>query len=107
MRSNVKFAQSIAMLSVFEDTDAVIKKDNQRQESNNETCVKNPQSLFWLFDRINLDLKVQIRYMVTKHQIADLLTKGHFTRDEWNNLLCLFQHQPFRLSLLRQDFELQ
>ena len=26
MRSNVKFAQSIAMLSVFEDTDAVIKK---------------------------------------------------------------------------------
>ena len=35
----------------------------------------------------------------TKHQIADILTKGNFTRDEWNNLLSLFQHQPFQLSL--------
>ena len=30
--------------------------------------------------------------------MADILTKGHFTRDEWNHLLCLFQHQPFQLS---------
>ena len=44
-------------------------------------------SLDWLFDRINLDPNVQIRYIDTKHQIADILTKCHFTRDEWNNLL--------------------
>ena len=25
-----------------------------------------------------------------KNQLADILTKGNFTRDEWNHLLCLF-----------------
>ena len=52
-------------------------------------------SLDWLFDRINLDPKIQIRYIDTKHQIADILTKGHFIRDEWNNLLCLFNISHF------------
>ena len=26
----------------------------------------------------------------TKNQLADILTRGNFTRDEWNHLLCLF-----------------
>ena len=43
-----------------------------------------------LFDRINLDPKIQIKYIDTKNQLADILTKGNFTRDEWNHLLCLF-----------------
>ena len=33
--------------------------------------------------------KFQIKYVDTKHQLADILTKGNFTRDEWNNLLHL------------------
>ena len=45
-------------------------------------------ALDWLFDRINLDPKIQIKY--TKNQLADILTKGNFTRDEWNHLLNLF-----------------
>ena len=44
-------------------------------------------ALDWLFDRINLDPKIQIRYIDSKPQIADMLIKGHITRDEWNNLL--------------------
>ena len=44
----------------------------------------------WLFDRINLDSKIQIKYIDTTNQLADILTKGSFTRDEWNHLLCLF-----------------
>ena len=44
----------------------------------------------WFFDRINLDTKIQIKYIDTKNQLADMLTKGKFTRDEWNHLLCLF-----------------
>ena len=32
--------------------------------------------------------KIQIKY-ITKNQLADTLTKGNFTRDEWNHLLCL------------------
>ena len=42
-----------------------------------------------LFDRINLDSKIQIKYIDTKKQLADILTKENFTRDEWNHLLCL------------------
>ena len=47
-------------------------------------------ALDWLFDRINLDSKIQIKYIDTKNQLADILTKGSFTRDEWNHLLCVF-----------------
>ena len=49
----------------------------------------------WFFDRINLDPKIQIKYTDTKNQLADILTKGNFTRDEWNHLLCLFNISHF------------
>ena len=52
-------------------------------------------ALDWLFDRINLDTKIQIKYIDTKNQFADILTKGNFTRDEWNHLLCLFNISHF------------
>ena len=52
-------------------------------------------ALDWLFDRINLDPKIQIKYIDTKNQLADILTKGNFTRDEWNRLLCLFNISHF------------
>ena len=48
-----------------------------------------------LFDRINLDTKIQIKYIDTKNQLADILTNGNFTRDEWNHLLCLFNISHF------------
>ena len=38
-------------------------------------------ALDWLFDRISLDPKIQIKYIDTKNQLADILTKGNFTRD--------------------------
>ena len=49
----------------------------------------------WLFDRINLDPKIQIKYIDTKNQLADMLTNRNFTRDEWNHLLCLFNISRF------------
>ena len=52
-------------------------------------------ALDWLFDRINVDSKIQIKYIDTKNQLADILTKGNFTRDEWNHLLCLFNISHF------------
>ena len=36
-----------------------------------------------------LDPKIQIKYNDTKNHLADILTKGNLTRDEWNHLLCL------------------
>ena len=52
-------------------------------------------ALDWLFDRINLDPMIQIKYIDTKNQLADILTKGTFTRDEWNHLLTLFNISHF------------
>ena len=52
-------------------------------------------ALDWLFDRINLDPKIQIKYIDTQNQHADILTKGNFTRDEWNHLLGLFNISHF------------
>ena len=52
-------------------------------------------ALDWLFDRINLDPKIQITYIDTENQFADILTKENFTRDEWNHLLCLFNISHF------------
>ena len=52
-------------------------------------------ALDWLFDRINQDPKIQIKNIDTKNQLADILTKGNFTREEWNHLLCLFSKSHF------------
>ena len=39
--------------------------------------------------------KIQIKYIDTKNQHADMLTKGNFICDEWNHLLCLFNTSHF------------
>ena len=51
-----------------------------------------PTELLWIgcLTRLILDPKIQIRNIDSKHQIAVILIKGNFTRDEWNNLLHLF-----------------
>ena len=80
-----------AMLSVFEDNEAVIKMIIKgRSPTMRHVSRTHRVALDWLFDIINLNSKIQIRYIDTKHQLADILTKGNFTRDEWNNLLHLF-----------------
>ena len=33
--------------------------------------------------------KIQVKYIDTKNQLADMQTKGNFTCDKWNHLLCL------------------
>ena len=63
-------------------------------------------ALDWLFERINLDPKVQIRYIDTKHQIADILTKGNVTPDEWNSLLNLSNFSRFSSLCCAQNFSL-
>ena len=48
-------------------------------------------ALDWLFDRINLDPKIQIKYIDTKNQLADMLIKGNFTRDDYGTLIATFR----------------
>ena len=79
------------MLKIFEDNEAVIKMIIKgRSPTRRHVSRTHRVALDWLFDRINLDPKIQIKYIDTKNQLADILTKGNFTRDEWNHLLCLF-----------------
>ena len=47
-------------------------------------------NLDWLFDRINLDPGILIKYVNTSKRIADKLTKGSFTRERWTQLTQLF-----------------
>ena len=44
-------------------------------------------ALDWLFDRIDLDPKIQMKYIDTKIQFVDMLSKGNSTQDEWDHLL--------------------
>ena len=94
--SNVQSAHHEALLYVFEDNEAVIKMIIKgRSPTMRHVSRTHRVALHWLFDRINLDPKIQIKYIDTKNQLADILTKGSFTRDEWNHLLTLFNISHF------------
>ena len=85
-----------ALLYVFEDNEAVIKMIMKGRSPTMRHVSRTHRVAFdWLFDRINLDPKIQINYIDTKNQLADILTKGNFTRDEWNHLLTLFNISHF------------
>ena len=86
-----------AQLYIFEDNEAVIKMIIKgRSLAMRHVSRTHRVALDWLFDRINLDPEIQIKYIDTKNQHADILTKGNFTRYEWNHLLCLFNISHFR-----------
>ena len=94
--SNVQFSHREALLYVFEDNEAVIKMIIKgRSPTIRHVSRTDSVALDWSFDRINLDPKIQIKCIDTKNQLADMLTKGNFTRDEWNHLLCLFNISHF------------
>ena len=85
------------MLYIFDDNEAVIKMIIKGRSPTMQHVSRTHRiALDRLFDRINLDPKIQIKYIDTKNQLADILTKGNFTRDEWNHLLCLFNTSHFR-----------
>ena len=81
---------------MFEDNEAVIKMITKGKSPIMRYVSRTHRvALDWVFGRINLDLEIQIKYIDTKKQLADILTKGNFTRDEWNHLLCLFNISHF------------
>ena len=89
--SNVNSSRQEALLYVFDDNEAVIKMIIKgRSPTMRHVSRTHRVGLDWLIDRIDLDPKIQIKYTDTKNQLADILTKGNFTRDEWNHLSCLF-----------------
>ena len=94
--SNAHSSRKEAMLYIFEDIEAMIKMIVKRRSPTMRHVSRTHRvALDWLFDQINLDSKIQIKYIDTENQLADTLTKGNFTRDEWNHLLCLFNISHF------------
>ena len=69
-------AKCEAQLYIFEDHEAVIlmimKSKSPRMRHVSRT---HRVALDRLFDRINSDTQIQIKYVDTKNQLADLLTK--------------------------------
>ena len=94
--SNVQSARQEALLYVFQDNEAVIKMIIKgRSPTMRHVSRTHRVALDWLFDQINLDSKIQIKYIDTKNQLADISTEGNFTRDGWNHLLTLFIFSHF------------
>ena len=95
VQPNMPLSQGKGTMIIFEDNEAVIKM-----------CVKSraPQfrhvprthrvDLDWLFERLCEDPSVFIKYVGTKEQLADILTKGSFTNDAWKKLCHLAQIGP-------------
>ena len=93
--SNVQSTCQEALLYVIEDSEAVIKMIIKvRNRTMRHVSRTHRVALDWLFDRINQDTKIQIKYIDTKNQLADILTKVNFKR-EWNHLLTLFNISHF------------
>ena len=93
---NTMNSDSSAMLYVFEDNEAVIEMIIKgRSPTTRHVSRTHRVVLDWLFDRIILDPKIQIKCIDTKHQLSDMLTEENFTRDEWNNLLHVFNISHF------------
>ena len=94
--SNAKSSRSGAMLYIFEVNETVIKMIIKcRSPTMRHVSRTDRVALDCFFGRINVDPKIQIKYDATKNQLADMLTKGNFTRHEWNHLLRLFNINNF------------
>ena len=75
--SNIQSSHQEALLYIFEDNEAVIKMIIKgRSPTMRHVSRTHRVALDWLFDRINLDPKIQIKYIDTKNQLADILTQG-------------------------------
>ena len=90
----MRSSQFCAVFYIYEVNDAVIKMIIQGR-SPTMRHVSDRVAFDWLSDRINLDPKIPIKYIDTKNQLARILTKGNFPRDEWTTLLHLFNISIF------------
>ena len=71
--SNVKSSRFGALLYIFEDNEAVIKMIIKGKSPTMRHVSRTHRvALDWLFDRINLDPKIQIKFVDTKNQLAEI-----------------------------------
>ena len=74
---HVKLSRFGALLCIFEDNDAVIKMILKVRSPTMRHVTRTYRvALDRSFNRINLDLIIQIKYVEIKNQLANMLTKG-------------------------------
>ena len=87
-----------AHLYIFEDNEEVIKMITKgRSPAMRRVSRTHRVAHERSFGRINLDPKIQIKYFDTKNQLANRLTKGSLTRDEWDHFLRLLNIMNFSM----------
>ena len=75
--SNVQSSHLEAFLYVFEDNEAVIKMIIKGTSPTTRHVSRTHRvAVDWLFDRINLDPKIQIKYIDTKNQLRRHADQG-------------------------------
>jgi len=90
-----------AKLYMFEDNDAVIKMVVKGRFTKLRHVARTHRvDLDWLFERISKDPSCLLKFVGTKEQLGDILTKGSFTQNSWQQLLDLIQIAPFRSHVL-------
>jgi len=79
-----------ANLYALEDNESVIKMIIKGRSPNLRHVGRTHRvDLDWLFDRITKDPAIYVKWVGTKEQLADILTKGSFTAQAWFDLLRL------------------
>jgi len=57
------------------------------------------------YERIRDDPGIFLRHWPTKYQLADILTKGSFTKVEWDRLVDLLQIRPHKRTQREKDVQ--
>ena len=85
---NIPVSSGLGQLFMLEDNEPVIKISIKRRWPQLKHVPRTHRiDLDWIFDRINEDPGVNIRHVGTKNQLADMLTKGMFTEQQFNSLV--------------------
>jgi len=84
-----------AKMLVLEDNEAVIQMCIKGRSPNMRHILRTHRvDLDWMFERFLLDPALGMKYVNTKQQIGDILTKGSFSEKTWKDLLYLLQIGP-------------
>ena len=91
--SNVQSSRQEALLYVFEDNEAVIKRIIKgRSSTMGHVSRTHRVATDWFFDKINLHPEIQKPKI---EELSNILTKGNFTLHDWNQISFLFHINHF------------
>ena len=77
-------------LIILEDNDAVLTMSKKSRAPLLRHVTRTHRvCLDWCLERLREDDGIFVRYIHTKQQVADILTKGQFSAQQWNVLASL------------------